>query len=267
MGLRINATKPLDALRQNQLRIERAFERLSSGKRINRASDDAAGLAISEKLRAVERALQQGQRNLGDGISLARTAEGGLSEISNTLGRLRELAVQAGNGTLGDAERNAIQAEMSQLTDEISRIAGATQFNGKTLLNGDASGAGAVTLRDGTGADEVVQISIADRSAEGIGVADLNVNDPDALQKIDDALSLVSGSRAELGSVEGRLRSAIRSLEVQHENIAAANSRIRDADIAAEAANRAKALLLQHMGVAMQAQANISASTALFLLR
>lgn len=167
MAIGIDAGRSAGNINQARLGLLKSFERLSSAQRINSASDDAAGLAISENLRAAERAFSQGQRNLSDGISLARTAEGALGETSNTLGRIRELVIQAGNGALGDNERAAIQSEVDQLTAEITRTAESTQFSGRNLLNGEADGSGAITFRDGTGSDDVVQISIAD--SRGVG--------------------------------------------------------------------------------------------------
>ncbi len=267
MALTIGPNTSTTLLERAREATAKRLKQLSSGQRITRAGDDAAGLAISESLRATERAFAQGQRNLSDGISLARTAEGSLSQASELVIRMRELTVQAGNGALGDAEKASIQAEFDQLAEEVTRISESTEFNGRKLLNGDSSGAGAVTLRDGTGGDDVVQISIGDHSAQSLSLEGRDVTDPSTLDALDAALSTISGTRGELGAVERRLESGIRNLETARENTAAANSRIRDADFAMAAAGLATSQILEQAAVAMAVQANISAFAALDLLR
>lgn len=266
MALSIPSTTSSRGLRETQEAIQRAFEQLSSGRRLNHASDDAASLAISENLRAAERAFQQGVRNLSDGMSVARTAEGALSQTSDLVSRMRELTIQAGNGALGETERAAIQNEFDALAEEVTRIAESTTFNGRNLLNGETSGAGAVTLRDGSGGDDVVQISIDDRGAAALGVEGLDVADPSSLTAIDNALEKISSTRAELGTAESRLTSAISNLESMRENTAAANSRIADADFATVAAMLARSQILQQAQLSTQVQANAAASLALQLL-
>jgi len=246
--------------------LERTFERLSSGKLLNRAADDAAALAISETLRAAERAFQQGLRNLSDGVSVVRTAEGGLSQASEITSRLRELAVQAGNSTVSEAGQNAIQAEFDQLTQELTRLSESTTFNGQKLLNGDTSGPDALTVRDGTASGDVVQVSIADQSAAGLGLTNLKATDADAIDKLDQALTQISSARGELGAAESRLQSGINNVQSIRENTAAANSRIRDTDFARAAADLTKSQILQQFQTAVQGQANVAASTALALL-
>ncbi len=253
-------------LRETQEAIQRTFEKLSSGRRINRAADDAANLAISEGLRALERGFQQGIRNLSDGISVVRTAEGALSETSNLASRMRELTIQAGNGALGETERAAIQNEFDALSAEITRISEGTTFNGRNLLNGDTSGSGAITLRDGSGGEEVVQISIEDQGAAALGLEGLDVSAASTLTAIDLAMERISGSRADLGAVESRLGSGISNLQSIHENTAAARSRISDADFAQVAADQTRNLLLQQAQISTQVQANVAASLALQLL-
>lgn len=267
MALTIGPNTPSSGLARARQSLSKTLDQLSSGHRITRAGDDAAGLAISEGLRADERAFAQGQRNLSDGISLARTAEGALGQQSEIVSRMRELAVQAGNGALSDDQKAAIQTEFDQLAEEVTRISEATEFNGRTVLNGDASGAGAVTMRDGTGGNDVVQISISDHSAQSLGAEGADVTDPATLDALDDALSTISATRAELGSVESRLESGIRTLETARENTAAANSRIRDADFAQAAAELARAQIMEQASVATAVQSNIAAFTALELLR
>lgn len=268
MGLRINGNAdPSDGIRRTQEALTKTLRQIGSAKRITQAGDDAAGLAISENLRAAERAFQQGVRNLSDGVSVARTADAAIGTSSELVSRMRELTVQAGNGTLSETAQGAIQSEFDALAEELTRVTGATEFNGQKLLNGDTSGSGAVTLRDGTGGDDVVQISIQDLSAEALGVDNLDVTDGATLDALDMALNTLAGARGELGAVESRLQSGIDNLESIRENTAAANSRIADVDIAEATADLAKSQILEQMQVSVQAQANISASMALSLLR
>ena len=267
MALRITSAGQSHGLDRARLSILRTLNQLGSGHRITRAGDDAAGLAISESLRAQERGLAQGQRNLSDGISLTRTAEGALSEASEIVIRMRELSIQAGNGVLDDAAKGAVQREFDQLGEELTRITHATEFNSQKLLNGDLSGANAVTLRDGTGGDDVIQVSVGDHSAQALGVSGLDASDGSTLDALDAALSRISETRANLGATERRLTAGIRNLETAQENTAAANSRIRDADFASSTAELARGQLLEQAAIAVQVQANISASAALRLLR
>ena len=204
---------------------------------------------------------------MSDGISVLRTAEGGLAEISNITIRLRELTVQAGNGTLDDQGRAAIQAEFDALTSEITRISEATEFGSHKLLNGDTSGAAAITIRDGTGSEGVVQISIGDSSAESLGLAGRDASDPATLDAIDEALNSVSTTRGDIGATENRLRSGIRNLQETQVNTASARSRIADADFAKVASDRARSQILERVAIATQVQANISAGSALGLLK
>jgi flagellin len=253
---------------QTQSAIQRNLERLSSGRRINKASDDSAGLSLSQKLQAFEAAMNQGSRNLSDGISLVRVAEGGLNETSSNLSRMRELSVQAQNGTLGDAERNVLQQEFNDLAKEVTRSAETTQFNGKQLLNGDASSGngGEITLEDGSQSGEDVSISIESQSAAALGVEGLDVSDGATLDALDNALDQVTSARSSLGSTENRLESQIRSLEIQSQNAAEANSRIVDTDYANETAQSTRNSILQQFQVALQGQANASAGAVLQLL-
>ena len=168
MALRIGGSgTSANGLERARRQAQAALEKLSSGLRINRAADDAAGLAISENLKAAERAFNQGQRNLSDGISVARVAEGALGQQAELVSRMRELAVQAGNGALDDGAKNAIRQEFNTLRDEVDRISNATEFNGRKLLNGDIEGPNSIKLRDGTGSSDVIQISISDRRRLG----------------------------------------------------------------------------------------------------
>ena len=268
MATGIGSVRSVKDLAASQSALQRSLSRLGSGRRITQAADDAAGLAISEKLRATERAFAQAERNLADGIGLARTAEGALGQSTEIVSRLRELAVQAQNGALDDSARGAIQREFDQLTAEVTRISGATQFGGQKLLNGETDGAGALAIRDGStsSSDGVVSISVPDSSAESLGIAGLRASDGATLDALDQALQTLSGSRGQLGAAETRLTSAIENTRVGRENTSAALSRIRDADVAQTAADRTRAQIQQQVQTAVQAQANLSAGAALALL-
>jgi len=243
-----------------------ALARLASGRRIERAATDASGLSLSQTLAAFEAAVAQGGRNLSDGVSLARVAEGALSETSESLVRMRELVVQARNGTLGEPERAALQQEYDALAEEVTRVARNTEFNGRSLLSGEASGAGAIRLEDGTGADDAITLSIDDQSAGALGVAGLDVAGAETLSRLDAAGASVASTRASLGSAERRIESELRSLSVARENVASARSRIADADVAVEQAGLVRGQLLQEMGVAVRAQAAVHPAVALKLI-
>ncbi len=246
----------------NSRGMTKGFERLASGSRIPRASADAAGLAISERLQATSASLRRGLQNLNDGISAARVAEGALDESSNILGRLRELSIQSQNGTLDGRQRQAIQSEFDSLTNQLSDISSGTDFNGAKLLDGSES----VEIVDGTGG-EATEIAVDDQSAATLGVEGLDASDPASLDRIDAAIRSVSGSRARLGSTENRMESQIRSQLVAYENTVAANSRIRDTDFAKETSNLVGKRVLREASIAVQGQANVGASTALRLLK
>lgn len=259
LGSATRGIRQLDTLSRG---IRTSFERLASGNRIPRAALDAAGLAISERLQATTASLGQGVRNLNDGISAARIAEGALDESSNILGRLRELSIQSQNGTLDSRQRQTIQREFDSLTEQLSTISSNTGFNGKALLDGSES----LEIVDGTGG-EATSIAVDDQSAAALGVAGLDASDPASLDRIDQAISSVSSSRARLGSAENRISSQIRSQLVAIENTQQANSRIRDTDFAAETSNLLGKQILREANIAIRAQANVGASTALQLLQ
>jgi flagellin len=282
MGLRINTNiASLNAqknLARSQLELNKSLDRLSSGLRITRAGDDAAGLAISESLRAQIRGLVQAQRNANDGISVIQTAEGALNEISNILIRLRELAVQAASdGSVSNAERSFLQNEFSSLQSEVTRIANATRFGGRVLLDGSLSGTGsALTFQVGINNSATVDrisLNIGNATASGLSItaSDAAVSTSSAAQtalaKVDSALSSVSTVRGNLGAAQNRLQSTINNLASSIENLSSANSRIRDADIAAETAALTRAQVLQQAGIAVLAQANVSSQVALTLLQ
>jgi len=282
MGLRINTNiASLNAqknLSRSQASLERSLDKLSSGLRITRAGDDAAGLAISESLRAQIRGLQQAERNANDGISVIQTAEGALNEVGNILIRMRELAVQsASTGSISNAERSFLQNEFSALQGEITRIAEATKFGGATLLDGSLSGTtNALQFQVGIFNDALVDrisLSIGDATASGLGIeaASAAISTAQAAQNslttIDSAISAVSRLRGDLGAAQNRLQSTINNLQASTENLSAANSRIRDADVAAETAALTRAQVLQQAGIAVLAQANLSSQAALALLQ
>ena len=274
MGLRINTnTASVNAQRNltgSTEALQRSFERLSSGLRITRASDDAAGLAISERLRSQVRSLEQAQRNSLDGISLLQVAEGALNETSGILVRLRELAIQSANGTLGVSERTVVNGEFQDLIAEITRVANVTEFNGTKLLDGTAL---TVTFQVGANntANDQIAVTGVDATATGVGVAalavDTQANAQTALTAIDLAITNVAGKRAGFGTAQNRLESTIRSIAVAVENTSAAESRIRDVDVASETANLTRNQVLQQAGIAVLAQANVASQNALQLLR
>ena len=276
MGFRINTNiSSLNAQRVlgvQKLGQDRTLERLASGLRINKASDDAAGLAISEKLKAEIRSMRQANRNASDGISMIQTAEGGLNEISNILIRLRELSIQAASDTVGDVERGFTNKEFQNLVEEVQRISDVTQFNGINLLNGKG---GALELQIGTHNNPlqdrmIYDTTMTDATAVKLGLNSLGVSkkqDAQAnLDVLDTAIKLVNENRASLGALQNRLQSTVNNLNVADENLSAANSRIRDADMAAEAAELAKFNVLTQSGVAVLSQANQNNLLALKLL-
>ncbi len=273
MGLRVN-TNVFSLTAQRNLsnvssRLQGNFERLSSGLRIARAADDAAGLAISERLRAQVRSLDQAGRNASDGVSLVQTTEGATSEITGNLARLRELAVQASNGTLNTGDRAALDAEFTALLDEIDRVSTQTSFNGTKVLDGSATSIG---IQVGTESGETIDIELDDLTISTLGLTasgfDLTTasNASDALELIDDAIDSVTSFRGDLGAIQNRLQSAVRSIASTSENLSAAESRIRDLDIARETAVLTQNSILQQAAVSVLAQANVQPQLALSLL-
>ena len=276
MGLRINTNVASLNARRNlgktNFQLSRTLEKLSSGERINRAGDDAAGLAISENLKAQIRGLGQAERNAEDGVSLVQIAEGALAEISNILIRLRELSVQAASDTIGRTERKFLNVEFEQLTSEIDRIANSTEFNRVPLLNGT----GAVfDIQIGTRNDPISDRLTFDASSADVNVAALGLNlasvadkisSQNSLSSIDQAIVSVSAIRADFGALQNRLQSTINNIQVSIENLSAANSRVRDADIAKETAELTRANILVQAGTSVLAQANTSSRNALQLI-
>lgn len=306
MGLRIQTNvQSINAQRQLSLssaRLNSHLEKLSSGFRINKAADDAAGLAISENLRTEIRSMQQSRRNAQDGISLVQTAEGGLNEITNILSRLRELTVQAASDTIGPSERGFLQKEFSALKDEIDRIATSSDFNGTKLLVGQTpfpaeieagSNAPPLEIQVGThwnplldGREQqnpvnIIRIDLQDMNALTDGPNSLelgNAQNPEgarvetkelaqvSMEKIDKAIEKVNSYRANLGAMQNRLQSAVSNLGIRIENLDSANSRIKDADFAEETAGMTQQQISQQAGVAVLSQANQLPQLALKLL-
>jgi len=273
--LSLNAQRNLDI---NQASYAKSLERLSSGLRINRAADDSAGLAISERLKAQVRSTGQAQRNTLDGVSLIQTAEGSFNEVGSILTRLRELSVQSANDTLGTTDRDAIKTESDALVSEVSRLANVTKFNGVALLSGNSvSAAIAFNFQVGTGttSNDTISVSVQNVKASifGSGAVDLtafslttDTKSIDAITTIDSAITNLNTARAALGAAQNRLESSGRSLAVIDENLAAANSRIRDVDVASETANLTRSQILSQAGVSVLSQANQAPSLALSLL-
>ncbi|WP_244834805.1 flagellin [Clostridium sp. BJN0001] len=245
----------------------KSIEKLSSGYRINRAGDDAAGLAISEKMRAQINGLDQGSRNAQDGISMVQTAEGALTETHSMLQRLKTLAVQSANGTYSDGDRASINLEVEQLKSEISRIGSQTDFNGTKVLK-DAK---AVNIQVGNKNGQTIAISLADMTASGITVNNIDLSNEtkagEAIDTIDTAIKNVSDQRAKLGAVQNRLEHTIKSVDNTSENIQAAESRIRDTDMAKEMMNYTKSQILTNAAQSMLAQANQAPQSVLQLLQ
>lgn len=260
----LNAWRNLYA---NDTSLTKSMEKLSSGYRINRAADDAAGLAISEKMRAQVSGLNMAIKNAQDGISLIQTAEGALNEIQVMIRRIRDLAVQSANDTNTDEDRANLQAEVTQLLDEINRIATTTQFNGMELLDGSFTGK---VFHIGANADQTLIVQIGDMKAGTLGIGEINISTQDgaesAIPLLDEALDTVSSQRSDLGAVQNRLEHTINNLQVAAENLTAAESRIRDVDVALETTNFVKNQILVQAATAMLAQANVKPQSVLQLL-
>jgi flagellin len=229
--------------------LAKSMERLSSGYRINRAADDAAGLAISERLRAQVKGIGQAQRNVQDAVSVVQTAEGALNEVHSMLQRTRELAVQFQNGSLSESDKTSIQSEINQLASEVEQIGEDTEFNGIKLLNEKAT----ITFQVGANDGEVISVSTISLETD--------------IEEIDEAIEAVSSQRAEFGAVQNRLEHTLNNLAVYQENLSASESRIRDVDMASEMVEFTKLQILQQAGISMLAQAQQSGSSVLSLLQ
>lgn len=276
MGLRIATNIASQNVQKNLKEVsskgDAQLEKLSSGKRITKASDDAAGLAIATNLEAQTKGLRQATRNANDGISLIQTAEGGLNETSNILVRLRELTIQAASDTVGENERGFLDKEYQQLTKELDRISESTTFNGAQLLNG--KGNGSMDFQVGAFAGEQNKITFnseqTNSSADSIGVAGTNISNKDdalsSISSIDGAITKVSGQRADLGSIQSRLQSTVKNLEVQTINQDSARSVIQDVDVADASAALASNQVVKNAAVSTLAQANQIPNSALRLI-
>ncbi|HEX7765232.1 MAG TPA: flagellin [Nitrospira sp.] len=250
--------------------LQRSVERLSSGLRITRAADDAAGLGLSESLRAQIRSINQATRNSSDGISLTQIADGAASTIGNLLSRLRELSSQSASGTVGNTERSYIDQEFVALRSEIDRIATTTEFNGQALTSGSSiSFSIQVGFRSGTG--NTLSLALADITTSSLGLSSVNVstsaNASSALGNIDSAISAIATARSNYGSIQNRFEATIANLQITSENLTAAESRIRDADVAYETSVFTKNQILVQTGISVLAQANNLPQQALALLQ
>jgi flagellin len=275
MGLRVNTNVASINAQRNLAavtdRLAANFRRLSTGLRISTAADDAAGLAISERLRSQIRSIDQAKRNANDGISLVQTAEGALGEVSNILTRLRELAVQSANGSVSATDKGTLNQEFTSLVSEVNRIGRATQFSGINLLDGSTS---AVSFQVGfgtiTGID-TIGVSLAASLSTSLALNSLDIGSAGdtslAIVNIDAAINSVSSMRGSLGAVQNRLGSTINNLAVTGENLSAAESRIRDVDVAYETAMLTRNQILQQACIAMLTQANALPQSALQLLQ
>ncbi|OFZ81856.1 MAG: flagellin [Bdellovibrionales bacterium RIFOXYD1_FULL_53_11] len=276
MGLRIATnTTAINAQRQMSItraNLDKTLEKLASGSRINHAGDDAAGLAISENLRATIRGIRQARRNAMDGISMIQVTEGGLNEISNILVRLRELSIQAASDTIGDTERSFTDREFQSLKQEIDRIANITSFNGTPLLNGKT---GIIEIQVGTQNNPILDRVVfngerADASLDTLKLGGETLATKQGAQLslavIDDALIRVNSIRADLGAMQNRLQSTINNLAISDENLSSANSRIRDTDMAEEVSEMVKQNILMQAGIAVLSHANTTNTNTLKLL-
>ncbi|MBU6152958.1 MAG: flagellin FliC [Bdellovibrionales bacterium] len=259
-------------LDQNRRAQESSLERLSSGNRINRAGDDAAGLAISERIRASTRSLSQAGRNAQDGISMIQVAEGGTNEISNILVRMRELSIQAASDTIGDKERSFIDKEVQQLRSEIDRIASTTEFNGTKLLNGSGNKLEIqVGINNNAAQDRLVfDAQQQNVGTEALGIEGISTANKESSQvnlaKLDSALTRLNENRSALGALQNRLQSTINNIGTYRENLEAARSRIRDTDMASETSELTKNNILAQAGISVLGQANANPQQVLKLL-
>ncbi len=265
----INAIRTLSGTRRA---FDKSLEKLGSGSRITRAGDDAAGLAISENLIAQVRGMRQAKRNAQDGISLVQVSEGGLNEISNMMIRLRELSIQAASDTIGDTERKFVDREFQSLKEEIDRISNGTEYNGTPLLNGEA---GILEIQVGTRNNPMIDRVVFNGEHANATLASLKLGGESVATKlgaqsslsvIDEALVRVNSIRADLGAVQNRLQSTINNLAISDENLSAANSRIRDVDVAEETSELTRNNILLQAGTSVLAQANMASKMALKLL-
>ena len=263
-----SALRAQNGTRVANQQLQTAMERLSTGKRINSAKDDAAGLAIASSMTSQIRGMSQAVRNSNDGISMAQTAEGALNEVTNMLQRIRELAVQSASGTYSDDDRTNLQAEVTELQSQISDVLSKTEFNGNVLFDGSAGSGGTVSIQVGSNNGDTVDLDFSeiDLGIDSVSVASSS-DASSALDTIDTALETVATSRATLGASQSRLESVVNNLTNNITNLSDARSRIEDTDFSAETTNLAKAQILSQASTAMLAQANQSAQGVMALLR
>ncbi|MBN1467195.1 MAG: flagellin [Fusobacteriaceae bacterium] len=263
----MNAYRNLTTVNES---VDKSMEKLSSGLRINRAGDDAAGLAISEKMRGQIKGLNMATKNSQDGISMIQTAEGALQETHGIIQRMRELAVQSANDTNTTEDREKLQLEVDQLVAEIDRVGNTTEFNTRVLMNGDYTTDGTV-YHIGANKDQNVTLTFEDMRAQALGLAGIQINTQgdanNAIKTINDALEAVSNERAKYGAMQNRLEHTINNLRVSSENLQAAESRIRDTDMASEMVKLNKDKIISQSGTAMLAQANSTPQGVLQLLK
>jgi len=276
MGLRIATNIASETVQKNIKEVSSTsnteLERLSSGKRITKAGDDAAGLAIAKNLEAQTRSLRQASRNANDGISMVQTAEGSLNEVSNVLVRLRELSIQSASDTIGDAERGMLNLEYQELSKEVDRIAASTEFNGVHLLDGEGSGVLDFHVGAKNGEQNIIQYDAGqtNASSSNIGLSGTGVESKSealsSVSSIDEAITVISGQRASLGAIQNRLSHTVSTLESQALNQEHARSVIEDADVADSAAKLASANVIKNAGISALAQANMIPNSALKLI-
>ncbi|WP_031317974.1 flagellin [Blastomonas sp. UPD001] len=267
IGTNVAALRAANASTSAQMSLSKSIDRLSTGKRINSAADDAAGNAIATRMTSQIRGLNQAVRNANDGISLTQTAEGGMNEIVNMMQRMRELAVQSASGTLAAGDRTNLQAEVTALIAQVNDVAGKTNFNGVALLNT----AGPVTIQTGSASGDTMNIALADVTATGLGINAItiatDVGAAAALTSLDTALNTITTAQANLGASQNRLQATVSSLVNRSTNLSEARSRIQDANFSEESTNLAKSQILSQASTAMLAQANQSQQGVLSLIR
>ena len=260
-----------NSLKFKNVSLGKDIEKLSSGQKINRAGDDAANLAVSEKMRSQIRGLSQAERNIQNGVSFVQATEGYLQESQDVLQRIRELAIQASNGIYSDEDRMYIQVEVSQMIDEINRIASHAQFNGMNMLTGKFAGEeSALMLHVGANVDQRKAVSVGDMTATGLGITQISLATADeansSLATVDEALKTLNKQRADLGAYQNRFEVAQKGVAIAAENLQAAESVIRDADMASEMVNFTRDNILVQAGSAMLAQANTKSQSVIRLL-
>ncbi|WAC23178.1 flagellin N-terminal helical domain-containing protein [Blastomonas sp. SL216] len=267
IGTNVAALRAANASTSAQMSLSKSIDRLSTGKRINSASDDAAGNAIATRMTSQVRGLNQAVRNANDGISLAQTAEGGMNEIVNMMQRMRELSVQSASGTLVNGDRANLQAEVTALLAQVNDVAGKTNFNGVALLNT----ATPVAIQTGINAGDTVNVALTDVTATGLAINTIDISTAagagTALTALDTALNSITTAQANLGAAQNRLQATVSSLVNRSTNLSEARSRIQDANFSDESTNLAKAQILSQASTAMLAQANQSQQGVLSLIR